>query len=140
MAASRTRIGVAVALLAEALLGGGCHGKPEIGPTATVGELTVAIETDPAPATVGHDNTLRFRISNAGGPLSGAMVAVTTRFLGLNRDGPTGEAFEASPGVYEWPGVSTAMAGKWSATVTVTPPGGSPQTATLGFNVAKEEE
>jgi len=133
------RLTVALAVLFGALSATGCRKKaPSAGNTGTVGDITVKLDTDPSPAHVGHDTILRFTLTNAQGPVSGANIRVDTRYLNMHKDGPTDlTATERGAGVYEAPDVSTGMAGRWEATATITPPGGSPGEVTLGFKVAK---
>ncbi len=98
--------------------------KPSPPPRSlTQGGLTGTLLLNPDPPREGHDNTLGIQIVEAGAPVTGAAVLVSTTFTGLNQTGPNGACSEVGPGRYEAREMSMGMAGTWEAVFQVTRPG-----------------
>lgn len=70
-------------------------------------------------------------LTNRGAPLTGAHVRVTFTMLDMKMNGLTGLLPEITPGTYGHFGPILDMPGHWGIRFTITPPRGTPFTATF---------
>lgn len=94
------------------------------GTAARIGQLTVRLETVPAPPRSKRETLFRVRLSHpSGDPAMGARVGISLFMPGMHHGENLVPLTATAPGVYEGRGI-LVMAGRWAAEVRVRHPGG----------------
>jgi len=105
--------------------------------TQKAGPFTIEFRPQPDPPRVGLDSGFVLSISDASGPVTGASVSLQLVCTSFHQQGPLALATESTgwPGRYEAQGVTTGVAGNWTAEVTVRDARRGTVTATFPFSV-----
>jgi hypothetical protein len=120
-------------IIVLALMLAGCGTR---GQTQTQGDLSVTLETNPAPPIADRPTTFTITIRRGGAPLDGAYVTLAREMPGMEHRGDEGRLIAQSLGAGRYEALSAfTMGSRWDVVVGVTPTNEQPQAVTFSLDV-----